>query len=344
MAMDDASYTEDDAGLMNIYEIAKKAGVSIATVSRVVNKSPNVKPETRERVEAVLREFRYTPNAIARSLVMKATNTIGVLTSDVRDSYYASAIYTIEQKFREYGYNVILCNTGLEIENKREYLKIMLQKKVDGIILVGSVFREKSNNRHIYDTALHVPLVMLNGDLAGDNVYSIVCDDETGTYKAVDLLFSKGHREMVYLYDADSFSGMAKIRGFKRGMEEKGLILGNSSIIKVPPGVMGGYEGVERLDREGVKYTAILTSEDVIAAGVLKKLKETGKKVPRDVAVIGYNNSQVAICTTPELSTVDNKVEEMAMGAVQMLYDVLEGKEVPSKILVVPELVIRDSC
>ncbi len=329
---------------MNIYEIAKKAGVSIATVSRVVNNSPNVKPETREKVEAVLKEFKYTPNAIARSLVKRATNTIGVLTSDVRDSYYASAIYTIEQKFRKWGYNVILCNTGLEIENKREYMKIMLQKKVDGIILVGSVFREKSNNKHIYDAAHQVPVVMLNGDLTGKNIYSIVCDDETGTYKAVELLFSRGHRKMVYLYDADSFSGMAKIRGFKRGMKAKGLIPGSSSIIKVLPGVMGGYEGVERLDREDVKYTAILTSEDVIAAGVLKKLKEAGKKVPRDVAVIGYNNSQVSLCTAPELSTVDNKVEEMAAGAVQILYDVLRGKDVPPSMMVTPELVIRGSC
>ena len=278
------------------------------------------------------------------SLVKRTTNTIGVLTSDVRDSYYASAIYTIEQKFREYGYNVILCNTGQEIENKREYMKIMLQKKVDGIILVGSVFREKSDNRHIYDAALQVPLVMLNGHLDGENIYSIVCDDETGTYEAVKLLYSKGHRKMIYLYDADTFSGMAKIRGFKRGMKEKGLILDSSCIIKVSPGITGGYDGVEKLEREGCEYTAILTSEDIVAAGVLKKLREVGKKVPQDAAVIGYNNSQVCLCTDPELSTVENKVEEMAQGAVQILHDVLEGKDVPHKMTVTPELVIRGSC
>ena len=266
------------------------------------------------------------------------------MTSDVRDSYYASAIYTIEQKFREYGYNVILCNTGLEVQNKREYMKIMLQKKVDGIILVGSVFREKSDNRHIYDAALHVPLVMLNGSLDGNNIFSIVCDDETGIYKAVELLYSRGHREMVYLYDVDSFSGMAKIRGFERGMKDMGLTLNSGSIIKVSPGIMGGYEGVEILDRKGIRYTAVLTSEDIIAAGVLNKLKETGKEVPRDVAVIGYNNSQVSLCTAPELSTVDNKVEKMAVGAVRILYDVLEGKDVQPKMMVTPDLVVRGSC
>jgi DNA-binding LacI/PurR family transcriptional regulator len=335
---------EDDAPVMNIYEIAKKAGVSIATVSRVINNSPNVKQETKERVEAVLREYSYTPNAIARSLVTKATHTIGVLTSDVRDSYYANAIYTIEQKFRELGYNVILCNTGLEVGQKKEYLQIMLQKKVDGIILVGSVFKEKTNNRHIYDVAVHVPVVMLNSYLPGDNIYSIVCDDERAILDVVELLNWKGHQDIVYMYDVESFSGIAKIEGFKKGMKKNNLTFDNSNMIKVHQGIQGGYEGVERLESQRKRYTAILTSEDIIAVGVLKKLREMGKKVPHDVAVFGFNNSQYALCTVPELSTVDNKVNDMALGAVQILYDVLQGKQVTSKITVTPELVIRGSC
>jgi len=328
---------------MNIYEIAKKAGVSIATVSRVINNSPNVKQETRAKVEAVLRQYRYTPNAIARSLAIKATHTIGVLTSDVRDSYYATAIYTIEQRFRELGYNVILCNTGLELEKKKEYLGIMLQKKVDGIILVGSVFKEKNDNSHIYEVATHVPVVMLNGNLEGDNIYSIICDDGAAMFNLVELLYSRGHRDIVYMYDVESFSGMAKIEGFKRGMRKNGLKFSDGSIIRVPQGIQGGYDGVEKLERGGRRYTAILTSEDIIAVGVLKKLREIGKRVPEDVAVFGFNNSQYSLCTVPELSTVDNKVTDMAVGAVQMLYDVLQGKEVVRKVVVTPELITRGS-
>ena len=134
---------------MNIYEIAKRAGVSIATVSRVINNSPNVRKETREKVEAAIEEANYTVNDIARSLAAKTTHTIGVMTIDVRDSYYANAIYTIEQEFRTYGYNVILCNTGQELRKKKKYLKILLEKQVDGIILVGSVFKEPIHNNHI---------------------------------------------------------------------------------------------------------------------------------------------------------------------------------------------------
>ena len=162
---------------MNIYEIAKRAGVSIATVSRVINNNPNVRDETREKVEKAIEESNYTVNDIARSLAVKTTHTIGVMTSDVRDSYYANAIYTIEQEFRELGYNVILCNTGQELQKKKKYLKVLLEKKVDGIILVGSVFKEQGDNSHIIEASKKVPVVILNSHIEGENIYSIVCDD-----------------------------------------------------------------------------------------------------------------------------------------------------------------------
>src|SRR5690554_6009990 len=175
-------------GQMNIYEVAKKAGVSIATVSRVINNSTSVRPETKERVEAALKELNYRPNAIARSLVVNATNTIGILASDVRDSYYANAIYILEQEFRKLGYHVILCNTGGGLEKRRRYLGLLLEKKVDGMVLVGSIFKEKNGNPHILDASASVPIVLLNSSLEGDNIYSVVCDDKTGVSKVVESL------------------------------------------------------------------------------------------------------------------------------------------------------------
>jgi LacI family transcriptional regulator len=294
-------------------------------------------------VEQVLKKMNYTPNAIARSLAVNTTKTIGVLTSDVRDSYYANAIYTIEQEFGNLGYNVILSNTGGAVKKKREYIKIMLEKKVDGIILVGSVFKEKGSNRHIYDAALKVPVIMLNSTLAGENIYSVVCDDARATMEIVGWLYERGYRNIIYFYDVESFSGLAKIRGFRKAMEEKQLRLGKDVLLQVSSGLEGGYEGVEYLDRNGVIYDAIVASDDLIAAGALKGLMKIGKRVPEDVAVFGYNNSQISRCTTPELSTVDNKVSILAAEAVKMLYDVLAGKEVASKKVIIPELVIKGS-
>lgn len=328
---------------MNIYEIAEKAGVSIATVSRVINNNPNVRPETREKVERVLKEMNYTPNAIARSLAVKATKTIGVLTSDVRDSYYANAIYTIEREFGELGYNVILSNTGGAIKKKREYIKIMLEKKVDGIILVGSVFKEKGSNKHITDAASKVPVVMLNSVLSADNIYSVACDDAKGTGYIVEWLYERGRRNIVYFYDVKSFSGLAKIRGFSEAMKKKQLAVGKNTLIQVQSGIEGGYEGIKYLEENKIAYDAIVASEDLIAAGALKGLIKAGKKVPEEVSVFGYNNSQISRCTTPELSTVDNKVDMLASEAVKVLYGVLKGEKIAPKRVFAPELVIRAS-
>lgn len=329
---------------MNIYEIAKRAGVSIATVSRVINNNPNVRDETREKVETAMREANYTVNDIARSLVVKTTHTIGVMTSDVRDSYYANAIYTIEQEFRDRGYNVILCNTGQELEKKKKYLKVLLEKQVDGIILVGSVFKEPDDNSHIIEISKKVPIITLNSHIEGDNIYSIVCDDAYATSNIVESLYKKGHRHIVYLYDVNSFSGLAKIEGFKKAMKKFNLPTNEDMLIKVESGIEGGMEAIRKLEEKSCNYTALAASDDLIAAGAIKGLRQLGKKVPEDVAVFGFNNSTIALCTYPELSSVDNKVGDMARGAVEMLYNVLGKKEVNNKKVVIPELIFRHSC
>ena len=329
---------------MNIYEVARKAGVSIATVSRVINNSSTVRPETRERVEAALKELKYRPNDIARSLVVKSTHTIGVLASDVRDSYYANAIYILEQEFRKLGYHMILCNTGGGLEKRKGYMGLLLEKKVDGIVLVGSVFREKAGNRHILDTASVVPVVMLNSFLDGENIYSVKCDDEAATEEIVESLVRRGYREIVYVYDVDSFSGLAKLDGFRAGMKEAGLECRPYSILKTESGITGGGKALEQLEAANASYRAIAASEDILAAGVLKALKRRGKKVPEDVAVFGYNDSVIARCTSPGLSSVDNKVGALAKAAANILCWVLHGEEIPSHHTIVPELVFRQSC
>jgi len=171
---------------MNIYDIAQKAGVSIATVSRVINGNPSVSKKTREKVTKVMDELGYTPNVFARGLMVNSMKTIGVMTVDVRDLYYARAIQTIESVMRLRGYDVILCSTSTDIEEKRKYLKLLLQKSVDGIILVGSIFKEKDDNSHIIEASEKVPVVIINGDIHAKNIYTILNDDCEGVYTAVN--------------------------------------------------------------------------------------------------------------------------------------------------------------
>ncbi|NLA84195.1 MAG: LacI family transcriptional regulator [Clostridiales bacterium] len=329
--------------MMNIYVVAKRAGVSIATVSRVINNSGSVKPVTRQKVEAAIKELNYRPNAIARSLVVNATQTIGVLASDVRDSYHAAAIAVLEQEFRKYGYHVILCNTGGEREKRTRYLGLLLEKKVDGMVLVGSIFKEKDSNAHILEASDTVPIVMLNSHLEGKNIFSVVCDDTEAVSKVVESLVENGHKKIAYVYDVDSFSGLAKLEGYKAGMKNAGLEIQPGWILKTANGLEGGKAAAEKLMGNHGDLTAVIASEDILAAGVLKGLAAKGIRVPHDMSVFGYNNSVIARCTTPELSSVDNKVDVLAREAASMLYQVLQGNEVPHLNTVIARLVFRES-
>lgn len=328
---------------MNIYDVAQEAGVSIATVSRVLNDPSRVSEKTRKKVEEVLIKHNYTPNAMARGLVVKSMNTIGVLTIDIRDIYYANVAYTIEHEFSKLGYNVILCNTGGNTEEKIQYMRVLSEKQVDGLILVGSVFKDKRIDKFIATIAQSTPVVIVNGFAEAPNTYSIICDDSYGVSLCVDYLLKQGYKDMVYLQDAETFSGQSKVDGFRAGLEKNGLKPGPSSILKVERGLQGGADAVSRLISSGVEFNAIIAGEDITAVGAIKKLKEYGKQVPENVAVIGFNNSIIARCSDPDLTSVDNKMENMGIGAVRILSDVLEGRNVPSKTVITPDLVIRRS-
>ncbi|MCG8500882.1 MAG: LacI family transcriptional regulator [Firmicutes bacterium] len=328
---------------MNIYNVASEAGVSIATVSRVLNNSPQVSEKTRKKVTDVLEKYHYTPNAIARGLVVNSMKTIGVLTIDIRDLYYATVAYTIEQDLSKLGYNVMLCNTGGDAQEKINYMKRLAEKKVDGLILVGSVFKDQKLDTAISQIAKQMPIVMVNGLLEAENIYSIICDDSYGISIGVAYLHNKGHRDIVYLQDAETYSAQSKVHGFKTGMLKRELPLKAHSILKVEKGINGGSMAVKQLVESDHNFSAIIAGEDITAVGAIKALKALHKSIPDDVAVIGFNNSIIAQCCDPDLTTVDNKMEMTATGAVRILNDVFKGRNVPSKTVITPDLVIRTS-
>jgi DNA-binding LacI/PurR family transcriptional regulator len=328
---------------LNFYDIAKKAGVSTATVSRVLNGSKSVSEKTRKRVSDIMAKEGYTPNIFARGLMVNSMKTIGVLTIDVRDLYYARSIHAVESEARKSGYNVILCNTGDDIAEKKKYLKLLLQKRVDGIILIGSVFKERTDNSHITDAAGEVPVVLINGALDGENICSITCDDRKAVFSAVKYLAGMGHRSIVYIYDAETFSGMEKLAGFKDAIRELGLDPKDNLVLHTVSGMDGGTEAVRRLLEQKTDFTAILAAEDILAAGALKALADAGIGVPGEVSVIGYNNSVLSQCTTPGLTSIDNKVDSISASAVSLLIDAINGRVPPRRTVVEAELIRRQS-
>lgn len=328
---------------MTIYDIAREAGVSISTVSRVLNNKGNVNSETKKKVEDVLTRSGYTPSAIARGMTGKQLHTVAILTVDIRVPHYARTAYTIEREFSRKGYDVTLCNTGGELKETIRYLRAMLEKQVDGIILVGSIFNELGRNPEVKSLLKAVPVVLANGKLNLPNSYSVLVDDVYGIGLSVQHLYDKGHRDIYYVKDMDTASALAKRDGFLRAMETLGLPQGKKHVIESTAGIEGGIKAVQKLLQSGVPFSAVVCGEDHTAVGVLKGLIQADIRVPEDVSITGYNNSAYAKICTPELTTIDNKPELVAMLSVQLLSSLIEKTDIYSSGVIQPELVLGKS-
>ncbi|MBQ8606061.1 MAG: LacI family DNA-binding transcriptional regulator [Clostridia bacterium] len=320
---------------MNIYDIAKKSGVSIATVSRVLNNSDKVSPKTRERVKAVMKESDYTPNAFARGLGLGSMKMIGILCTDVSDLYYAKAVSLMEKELRERGFDTLLCCSGTDLSDKKKSLRLLMNKNVDAIVLIGSPFREMDDNSHIRDAAEKLPVFIINGDIAMDGVYCVLCDEYRAMYESVEYLVKDGAKNILYLYDTESFSGKRKLSGFENAVKECAVA---SKSVKIKKDIVSAKEQT-LYECEKEKFDAIMTSEDVLAIGALKAILE--KNI--NLRVIGFNDSQLALCSTPALTSVDNKLDELCPITARHITDLLSGKDIPQKTVLPATLSERET-
>lgn len=330
---------------MTIYDISEKAGVSIATVSRVLNGSKNVSEKTRTKVLDTIRQCGYTPNAFARGLGLNTMNTIGIMCADSSDPYLAKAVYYIERKLRTNGYDSLLCCTGYELADKAAAMRLLLTKKVDGIILVGSnfVYENDDKNRYISDAASRIPVMLLNAALDVPNVYCIVSDDFTSMYQAASEMAESGPEDILYFYNSTSYSGKRKLEGYCAAMKGKGLL--SDELIQYFSGshedVHGMTEHLKALNRQGLRFHGVCASDDVLALAAVKFAKEMNYRIPEDFSVLGYNNSMLAACCDPELTSIDNRLETLCQHLITILLGVLAGREMPKKTVFSGEIVRR---
>lgn len=330
---------------MNIYDVSQKAGVSIATVSRVINGNPNVSEKTKQKVLDVMKEIGYTPNVFARGLGLNTMKTIGIMCSDSSDTFLANAVYYLEQNLRKNGYDSFLCCTGYELHTKQKYLKLLLSKRVDAIVMVGSSFMEsnKKDNAYIIEAAEEVPLMMINGYLNHPRVYCTLCDDHQAVYDTVSKLINKGRKRILYLYNSKSYSGLQKLSGYKAAITAHELPLEDNLMQLCPNNLEATKELLSNLAKAGVHYDAVVTAEDLLAIGAIKFIKESGLKIPDDCNVVGYNNSLLAACCDPALTSIDNHVETLCISTINSLMRILSGSDVPNKTTISNDLIVRET-
>lgn len=306
---------------MNIYDISKKSGVSIATVSRVLNGSPHVSEKTRQKVLSIMEEEGYQPNAFARGLGLNTMKVIGILYSDSSDTFLSNAVYHLERNFRSHGYDSLLCSTGYVLEDRQKYTQWILSKHVDALVFAGSHFVEEndSDNAYIYAAAEKVPVAILGAKLTGKNICCSLCDDYLGALHMADALFNRGARQIAFLYHVMSDSVRKKLSGLREACRQKGIVFREKNALLCPSHDIDSCVSFLQAMSRQIIFDAVMCMDDQLAVGALKYAQAENISVPERLQIAGYNNSILARCSTPELTTVDNHLEELCEALVQML-------------------------
>ena len=326
-----------------IYDIAEKAGVSASTVSRVINNYPYVNKETRAKVLKVIAESNYIQNDSARSLATQSTRMAGILIADVRTTHHTEGVYYVEHEFSKNGYSCLIYNTGTDPEQQARYIQILSQKKVEAVVLMGSVFQNVSVQNAIMVCMPNTPVAICNGYLDGPNIYGVTSDEHGGVMNAVRLLASKGRKNIGFMTNRLTPSNQEKLDGFNDGYKlyVKG---GTCEVIEIQSSEISDYvEATRQLMKAKPKTDAIIYSEDYIAIAGLHALYELGIQVPTQVSVVGMNNSRYAQISNPALTSIDNMLYDTSLIAVRNLLEVLKGERVNHRMSIGTNIVERSS-
>lgn len=329
---------------MTIYDIAKEAGVAASTVSRVINNKPGIKTETRKKVQDLLKKYNYIPNAAARGLVMQSTKLVGILIEDIRVSHHTNSAFLIEKDLTDRGYCCITMSTGPEDEQKAKYIRILEQRRVEGVILMGSMFMTDKVKESIQKHLPNVPVVLVNGYLELPNVSGVIVDENFGVERCVNLLFEKNKRKIAFVMDSVSPSNYQKQEGYCTGMRRNQAAEEELWMYKpLESSVKGGYDVTVQIIKDHPDVEGIIYSIDLIAVGGVRAAHDLGYPVPERLGLIGVDNSIYGEICMPKLTTLDNRMQALSESAASILREGLEGKIQSKKIMLFSEVIERES-
>lgn len=312
---------------MTIYDIAKKAGVSASTVSRVINGKTGVNEKTRQRILELLKENHYTPNEAARGLVNRASRLVGILIADIRNLHHMEGAYYIQSELEKHGYCGMIMNTGTEPGGLIEALKSLERRQVDGAVLMGSIFQSKETADAISTHLGQIPVVMINGYLELPNCYCVLSEEKDGIISCVNYLVKRGRRRIAYITNASTPSNELKQKGFTEGIAacKKEGVTGWVYKEENPDDLEGGRQAMKRILAEHSDADAVICAIDLLAAGALQYLLEQGIPVPGQMAVIGVDNSLYGKVCYPPLTSLDNQIFDSCVFGAHQLIDLLSG-------------------
>ena len=327
---------------VTLKDVAKAAGVSYATVSRALSGSSQIGSETRERVLKLCDEMGYTTNFVARSMVTKRTNLIGLVVPSVDNQFMSELAYHAEVSARSHGYNIMLCDSGPDLRQEKTVVKLLLGRQVDGILIIPQSSRSYESLKPYLD---QTPTVFLSENLRDQPQSYVAVDNSRGTYLGTQYLYELGHRDILYFGQRQSTTHQLRAEGYLKACQELGLAPRYFNSEYTRSSIQGGYQLAKELFQKPLDYTAIFASTDSNALGVLTAADELGIDIPGHLSLIGFDNISATALSRIDLTTIDQPKKAMAVQAVDMLRDKIEhGTQGYVHQILLPTLIRRGTC
>jgi LacI family transcriptional regulator len=321
------------AGTPTIRDVATRAGVSTATVSRVLAGIGTARPETRERVAEAARELDYRPSGIARSLKLRTTRTLGLIVTDIENPYFPQLVRVIEDAARADGYAVLLCNADDDPDREAGYLDLLVERRVDGIIIAASGL---GSHHREWLAGTPLPVVLVNTVAEGVPLPAIVSDNRAGGRLAVEHLLELGHRRIGHVTAAPrNVDAPDRLAGARDAIAGDG---GELVVASGEPGVVGGERAMRDLLERSARLTAVFAYNDLMAIGAMRAIRAQGRRVPEDVSVVGFDDVDLAAYVDPSLTTIAQSTAEMGRWAFDTLAGLLaaSGRRDPPEVVRLP--------
>ncbi|EFI83496.1 Glucose-resistance amylase regulator [Listeria grayi] len=320
---------------VTIYDVAREANVSMATVSRVVNGNPNVKPVTRKKVLDVINKLGYRPNAVARGLASKRTTTVGVIIPDISNVFYAELARGIEDIATMYKYNIILSNSDENEMKELQVLNTLLGKQVDGIIYMGERISEQLQEEFDRSPA---PVVLAGSVDQANKLASVNIDYREATKAAVKRFIENGHDKIAFVIGSlnEPVNRDLKLGGYKDALEEAGIAYDETYVLEADYNYAAGVKAWEELSNLAHTPNAVIAADDELGVGILNAALDAGVSVPDDLEIITSNNTKLTLMTRPQLSTVVQPLYDIGAVAMRLLTKLMSSDEVDEKAVILP--------
>jgi len=329
---------------VTIKHVAQRAGVSVATVSRVIRNRGYVREKTRRKVLAAVRELDYHPNVIARSMVTKSTQTIGLVMTDIVNPFFAELARGVESVAWSDGYTLILANTDEDVRREQAIVNTLVEKQVDGLIIVPASSRQAPHLFEIFHQQM--PMVLVDRGVENLPVDTIMVDNEYAAYQAVSHLIGLGHRDIGMIMDNLDITTIAeRLAGYRRALMEHGLTVSEERIQCCQYTLQSAYEITFKMLQGSPRPTALFTASNFMTLGTIKAILDLGLKIPEDIALVGFDDLEWNRLFYPQLTAVAQPVFELGRVAAQRLLSRLKGEQSPpQEIRLKTTFIVRHSC